>query len=247
MQRRMQVVFVIVVLFLLIGRGGALAHGYEVYLGMVNTWMVRGWYEPVPHWLVMFSDGSFYYDLPLEGLQNFDRTKSKIEESEYWGVYQIHGSTGIWKRADYGEEAVKIDSQGNILLMGTTYYRLNSVDGKKLDGSWTYYANPSDVWDHPDQDKPILTFSDEGRFADYGLFKADYLPIPEYYDDDGYSVPERAVAPGQGSYEIRDFTLILNYDDGRIRRAGFTLFYGDAPEESPVLIYVYRGGLRIMD
>jgi hypothetical protein len=28
--------------------------------------------------------------------------------------------------------------------------------------------------------------------------------------------------PGSGTYELRDFTAILRYDDGRVRREGFT-------------------------
>ena len=117
----------------------------------------------------------------------------------------------------------------------------------RLHGSWTYYTNTSDVWDHDDDDKPIISFSRDGRFVDGGLFKAGYLPIPENYDADGPPVGEADVAPGQGWYEIVDFTLILNYDDGRTRTAAFSPFFGDPADEVPVSVYVYHVRLWNMD
>jgi len=188
---------------------------YEVYMAWVSSYGFSGQYEPRPYWTVYFNDGTFYHDLPLEGLYDFNKTKSRLEEPEYWGVYEIDGTKVTWERADYGESSANIDDKGNIIVMGDTYRKLQSVDGMRLHGSWTYYANPRDAWDHPGDDKPVITFSRDGRFIDAGLFKADYLPIPEYYDEDGPDVDEADVAPGRGRYEIVDFTLILTYEDGR--------------------------------
>ena len=42
-----------------------------------------GGHRPVytfSEYLVMYEDGSFYYEMPLEGLQSFDREKSRREK-----------------------------------------------------------------------------------------------------------------------------------------------------------------------
>lgn len=229
------------------GALGEMANDYEVYMALVSTWSVTGRYEPLPRWTVYFSAGTFFHDLPLEGLHNFDEIKSINEEPEYWGVYEIDGHSGTWKRATYEASAIELDHEGNLLLMGDTYRRLQSVDGMRLHGSWTYYSNPSDAWSEPGEEKPIITFSRDGRFIDHGLFKTEYLPLPEHYDEDEWQVDEADIAPGQGRYEIADFTLILNFDDGRTRTAAYSLFYGDPTEESPAFIYIYRGRLSLIE
>ncbi|MFA5524587.1 MAG: S-layer homology domain-containing protein, partial [Tissierellales bacterium] len=59
-----------------------------VYMGFINTWAVTGYYTPRPYWLVLFDDGTFYYDLPSEGLDNFDKNNSNALTNENCGVYK---------------------------------------------------------------------------------------------------------------------------------------------------------------
>lgn len=57
---------------------------------------------------------------------------------------------------------------------------------------------------------------------------------------DPLSEVESQRAPGSGTYEIKDFSLVLNYSDGRVKQAGFTLGYKGSREESPEYIFIHR-------
>ena len=92
--------------------------------------------------------------------------------------------------------------------------------------------------------QPIIRFSADGRFQDEGLFESGLFLLPEAPDDG--SVDAQAVAPGKGTYEIENYTLTLRYDDGRVRRAAFSLYLSTKPEPSPGIIFIYRVDLNRM-
>ncbi len=50
--------------------------------------------------------------------------------------------------------------------------------------------------------------------------------------------------PGSGRYELRDFTVILRYDDGRVRHEGFTGFMGADPARMDDRIFIRRAPLQ---
>jgi hypothetical protein len=239
------------------GKGGTASHTWRiqisenqaqdvvgVYLAHRNNWP---WGEfMAPYWMVLHNDGTVYYCLPLEGLDSFDRAKSKIEENEDWGFYQIHGNTGTFTRESYPDQSVEVDSQGNILRDDSTYRKVNSVNGLTLEGSWTFHIVTIDALD-PDvypTYKPIITFSANGTFVDQGLFKADYILIPEDYGDPGR---DAAIEPGQGWYEIKNYTLFLHYEDGRVRKVGFCPYYGEQQLEYPIRLYFARTPMYRME
>ncbi len=215
-----------------------------VWMGLVSYWAVTGRYTPSPEYLVMYEDGSFYYEMPLEGLQSFDREKSRREEVEYWGTYAFDGASGSWQRATYEPSELELDENDVLQVQGSPFYRCAPVDGLRLEGAWTTYADPTD----PDLSRggvqPIIRFSADGRFQDEGLFESGLFLLPEAPDDG--SVDAQAVAPGKGTYEIENYTLTLKYDDGRVRRAAFSLYLSTKPEPSPGIIFIYRVDLNRM-
>ena len=85
------------------------------------------------------------------------------------------------------------------------------------------YSNPSDAWSEPGEEKPIITFSRDGRFIDHGLFKTEYLPLPEHYDEDEWQVDEADIAPVKDDTNC-GFYPILNFDDGRTDGSLFSLW-----------------------
>ncbi|HHT90308.1 MAG TPA: hypothetical protein GXZ68_04970 [Firmicutes bacterium] len=233
-------------LFAFGGEDRVQANSYEVYIAHVDTWGWTGIRGQIPYWFVLFDDGEIYYDLPLEGLHGLDRDRLKTEDREVWGTYQTEGRTGIFTREGYPNEPIEIDAQGQIVFRGDRYRRLAPVDFKRLEGAWTYHIVRSDAFNlelYPDY-KPIIVFHRDGTFVDLGLFKGDYLLLPEDYGTPGR---EASMQPGQGWYAIRDFTLILHYGDGRVRRAGFCFYYGEELQEQPVALYIYRSRLYLMD
>lgn len=127
------------------------------------------------NWIVLFDDGQFFQNLPDEGLLGFDRAASRANLAASWGAWSWDGSAGLVKKP--GVEArydVKLAAgkNGQLLLDGKPYFRCADVDGLRLEGSWTSYADPADPGlDGPaTSPRPILSFKKDGRFVDEGVF-----------------------------------------------------------------------------
>ncbi|MDF2524639.1 MAG: hypothetical protein K0R31_2280 [Clostridiales bacterium] len=209
--------------------------------GLSGVWMGNyipyGQYSPQQRYLIMYEDGTFYHDLPWEGLKAFDRVKSQNDTNQMdsWGKYTFSGTSGTWKynRTTTGASEMKLNGEGNLEIGLDTYYRIASVDGLRLEGAWTSYGNPKD----PDLSlggvQPIIRFTKDGRFNDEGLFSTAFKSL--FLGED-----EKKSIPGKGSYEIKDFTLTLKYDDGHELKTAFSLLYKSKAEPSPNVIFMYR-------
>ena len=210
----------------------------------MGTYIPYGQYSPEFRYLLMYEDGSFFHDMPWEGLAGFETMQSRMDENskDYWGYYMIDGNKGTW---DYhsadGSSISEIDIKSiNELVFGVNhYYRCGEVDALRLDGSWTTYADSSD----PDLKRggiqPIIRFTPDGRFVDEGLFQKGFSFLE-------YSEGESSIAPGQGTYDIENFTLKLRYDDGRERNTAFSLLFNSQKQQNPEFIFVYRVNLSKM-
>ena len=67
---------------------------------------------------------------------------------------------------------------------------------------------------------PTISFASDGRFTDDNY-------IGDYSKD-------AQLAPGSGTYEIHNFTLILKYSDGRLIQRSFTPFLNETPSTCKV-------------
>lgn len=219
---------------------GARAPGLAgVWMGMVPRGM--GSFELQPRWQVFFDDGHVYQDLPDDGLLDFDRAASRSgPRAEYWGTWTLKGKDGHMQRP--GEKfgtTIEVVKPDQIKLDGQYFNRCAKVSGLKLSGSWTSYSDPADpaLDDRPAGSRPVIRFTADGRFADEGLFasflRSGYGPEAEAQD-----------AAGEGSYEIRDFTLVLRYADGRTRREAFSGFLAADPAVKPDILFLRRGRLN---
>lgn len=215
--------------------------------GISGVWMAYirtsldvalGRYELVWRWYTFFDDGVVFADLPDAGLWNFDRASSQADPNRapYWQTYSFSGSNGEMRRAGTRYPWVLKSQKPNELKIDSDiFYRCASVDGLRLEGAWTSYANPDD----PDLDRlapgkrPIIRFGRDGRFVDEGLF-AVFMRSYTGGDD----------RPGSGSYEMRDFTVILRYDDGRVRHEAFTGFMSADPTRKDERIFLHRTPLQ---
>lgn len=183
-------------------------------------------------WMTFFEDGTFYFDLPAQGFIGYDRAESKKKHEDYWGTYNFSEGSGVWKynrEIGSGSEMTIADDGGLDTGGYGRFYRCVSVDGLKLNGSYTTYANPSDPDLKKEGIKPVIRFKPDGSFVDDGL----YMSLDPLIED------ESQRAPGSGTYEIKDYTLILHYNDGRTKQAGFTLGYKGSIEESPAYIFIH--------
>jgi len=102
-----------------------------------------------------------------------------------------------------------------------------SVDGLKLEGRWQLPGA---------ERKRRIEFTAAGRFKDDGLLEdVGYLPVPAWGGSREVAYP-RPPARGEGTYEIRDFTLLLKYDDGRVWSGDFSTSSPDRKDLSKLLL-----------
>ncbi len=213
-----------------------------VWMGLVNRWATTGYYTSQFDYMVMFDDGTCFNQMPLEGLANFDRDKSRSDDKELWGTYTYNGSSGVVKIEEYVPDDLVMDEEGKLKIGADPYYQCRSVDGLGLEGTWSLFADPND---QKEFQKEAISFTLDGKFDDKGIFSTNSFYLPEQLEN--YDVPEENIAPGQGTYEITDFTLTLRYDDGRVRKASFSLFFGSEKQPHPNIIFVYRRNLFRVD
>jgi hypothetical protein len=210
--------------------------------GLSGVWMgyyvPYGSYSPQERYLIFYEDGTLYHDMPWEGLDGFDRVKSKKDEQQegYWGTYTFSGSTGTWKynSRTNGEDKLELNEKGHLKIdnsLNSMYYPMSSVDGLRLEGAWTTYADPEDSDLGKGGILPIIRFTKDGRFKDEGVLSSTFSFL---------SSNEEECSPGEGSYSIKDFTMTLKYDDGRVHKAAFSLNLTNKPEAGPDPIFMYR-------
>jgi hypothetical protein len=208
--------------------------------GIVGVWMgmvppgFRS-YTPEPRWYTFFDDGQVFTDLPDQGLAGFDRAVSKASpgRGSYWGTYRFANGAGeIAQPGVNVKTVIRAVKPGEIQIDSNHFYRCADVNGVKLDGAWTSWTDPRDpaLDRQPAGERPILRLTKAGRFQDEGIFKsvlASYAP-----GADG--------AGGAGSYQVKDFTLELRYDDGRVKRVAFSGFLGASPAAKDERIFLER-------
>jgi len=195
--------------------------------GIVGVWIGYDWngYTNSLRYIVFYEDGAFRFTLPEKGFVGFDKAKDKIDNhgKNIWGTYTFSGKTGTWKYDAEGAkspDSLTLESDGGLNLGTTLYkkfYRCAIVDNYKLNSSYTPYSDPTDLTTfYSSGDRPVISFKSDGTFVDEGLYKFDDLNLFFPY----------FTKKGSGTYELKDYTLILNYSDSTKVQASFTFKYG---------------------
>jgi hypothetical protein len=210
--------------------------------GITGVWMgyktFVGTYEPQARFYTFYEDGQIYEDLPRAGFVGFNREESKADQYQhnYWGTYTFDGTSGeIAKPGVRYPEKLLSEGAGKLKIDSAHFYRCQPVDGLRLNGAWTSMANPND----PDLDRwepghrPIFRFTSDGRFTDEGVF-AMFLKSGDPRQD----------AAGAGMYEIRDYTLVLRFADGRVKQLALAGLLGADPAVSNDVLFISRSVFR---
>lgn len=210
--------------------------------GVVGVWMGfhgMGWSASTPSaaWMVFYQDGQVFDFLPDGGLAWFDRAASqKGPDGGNWGRIAWKGSRGSLKKRDLADP-IPVERKGpkQIQVSLDRFVRCAEVDGLKLDGTWSSLApDDPDLARMPKGATPAIHFTRDGRFTDHGLF----VNVIRTDDDAGRN------GPGEGTYQIRDFSLLLRYSDGRARALAFTGMGQIDPAKDASTIYLARFELR---
>jgi hypothetical protein len=179
---------------------------------------------------VIYPDGDYCAEMPLTGLQTFDKTGSKSSGERSWGKFTMQNGNGFFV-SQYENIKVKKISASKMEKIGYTYsfYKCTSADGLKLNGRWSYIANWSkDPYYAQAGCRQVIYFKPDGSFDDRGIFVAD-CRYPNRHAQD---------APGKGTYSISNFTLVLKYDDGRLVYKAFTGVADKDPVTENEIIYI---------
>jgi hypothetical protein len=217
--------------------------------GLAGVWMGfkflpgTGSYEPQARWVTLFDDGTSFGDLPSSGLAAFDRRASQANPSQSgsWGTWTVKGASGaIQKPGVRFPTVISVVGPDRIKLDSDVFHRSVSVNGLRLQGSWTSYANPADpaLARLPAGQRPVISFTRDGQFKDDGVF-ATFLRS-------SYGQPDPRDQAGSGTYRVADFTLILTYADGRTRHEAFTGLLGGNPAESNAILFIRRSRFNRM-
>ncbi|HMR91802.1 MAG TPA: hypothetical protein PKC69_05795 [Chitinophagaceae bacterium] len=179
-------------------------------------------------WKIVLPNGEYFNQLPAEGFLNFSRSQA----GGTWGTFVMNGNTGSFTNPYESIEVKKI-SETEMERTGYTnrLYKLAPVDGVKLSGKYNTIPNWSTIPNYPysaTEPQPMIEFTSAGTFRDMGAFVINFT-MPNQY-------PERA--PGNGTYEIKNFTLILNYEDGRKITKAFSGVFNNKVTAASELVLV---------
>ena len=163
---------------------------------------------------VFFNNGAYCDNLPNYGLYDFEKNKNDKDES---GYFKLDNGMITAKLYHYSNEVLYSYKAGNLKLADKyQFVRCKPVDGLKLDGSYISADHTSGLnYNSVGVTFPYIVFTSAGEFADVNF-------IGDYSRD-------AALAAGSGTYEIKDFTLILHYTDGRTIQRSFNANLDEDP------------------
>jgi hypothetical protein len=183
---------------------------------------------------VFFKDGTSRSWLPNGGLLNYSPQNDSIGKG---GKYTYSNGKGINYTTDNAssKETIALTSPTRMKIDDRIFYKCASVNNLTFEGSFTSVGDwkntDFNIWQ--EGKKPILQFNKNGTFVDRGIFTGIFSRYNENLD--------RA---GKGKYLVKDFTLQLQFDDGRVKELGFNLFLDAATIGN--IVYFERTGLHKM-
>lgn len=173
---------------------------------------------------IFFNNGQVYFGpkVPTEGL---DELNSRIPPELYprnWGTYTFSNGSGMLQMPFAN---IPFRTQGDKLIVTKNqrdwpFYKLNSVDGARFHGTYTM-AKSYEM-------NPVITFTSDGQFTDKGVIRV--------LSHEGNTCINEGFAPGSGTYEVKNYTVIFNYTDGRKVRIAFLGAEYDKSQLSPATI-----------
>jgi hypothetical protein len=158
---------------------------------------------------IFLSNGQVYFGskFPTEGLAGINTQLPPQLNNRDWGTYTFSNGTGAIQMP-YGK--IPIRKEGNQIILTKNqkdwpFYQLPSVNGATFTGTYTMGAVNGKI--------PSISFTANGKFTDNGALKELYH---EYVN-----CLNPAATPGSGTYEVKDYTILFNYSDGRKIRIAF--------------------------
>jgi hypothetical protein len=158
---------------------------------------------------IFLSNGQAYFGpkFPNEGLDGLDTRIPPELHRRDWGTYTFSNGRGVLKMP-YADIPLRMEGDKLIITPNQTdhrFFKLTPVDGATFNGTFALSSL--------DGKTPSITFASDGRFTDNGAIKVLYH---EYID-----CLNPALASGSGTYEVRDYSVLFSYSDGRKIKIAF--------------------------
>ncbi len=188
---------------------GGVWQGLSMSVGIAKPGAELGAELDVKH-LILFSNGQAYFGkyFPAEGLDQLNTWIKAENNRRDWGTYSFSNGKGVLK-LPYAEIPLRMEKNKLVITTNKTdhaFIKLSGVNYVKLDGNYIMNEWNGTI--------PAISFTMNGKFNDKGAIRILYH---EYVD-----CLNPALLPGTGTYEVKNHTLIFNYNDGKKIRIAFT-------------------------
>jgi hypothetical protein len=196
--------------------GNAGLDGMYRYLGFNEDVVAYGVRSNVTwqYWTFL-PDGRFFSRLPDEGLENFNLDYFRAIVPANCGTYVLNGSKGVvHDDAYHTTRPIELGAKGLYIDGVGPYIRVDRLNGWKPAGTYRV----SDWQSNPNHANIYFRFTAAGEFEERGA-----MALLGHWDRKGqYNLtedwPDAATRMGRGTYDIRNNSLTLIYNDGRRRR-----------------------------
>lgn len=173
---------------------------------------------------IFLSNGQAYFGpkFPSEGLDGLDTRILPELHRRDWGTYTFINGKGILKMP-YADIPLRMEGDKLVITANKTdhrFFQMPSVDGAKFNGTY--------VMSKVDEKNPVISFTADGKFTDNGAVKILYH---EYTD-----CLNPGLLPGSGTYEVKNYSILFNYTDGRKIKIAFLGTGYNKNNQSPAIL-----------
>ena len=179
---------------------------------------------------VFFSNGQVYFgnNFFTEGLEGLNSWIKAEQNRRDWGTYTFTNGIGNIK-FPYADIPLRMENGKLVFTTNKTdhgFIKINSVDGAKFNGT---YAFSSKTFTGEETGKtPTINFTADGNFTDNGA-----ITIMSHQST---SCLNAAKEPGSGTYEVKNYSIVFNYTDGRKIKIAFLGMDYDKNNQSPATL-----------
>ena len=179
---------------------------------------------------IFFSNGQacFVSNFPAQGLDGLNPWVRAEQNRRDWGTYTFSNGKGVLKML-YGDIPLRMDNNKLVLTTNGTnhgFINIRSVDGARFNG--TYAFSSKTFTGEESGITPLISFTADGNFTDNGGIKIMSHSTVSCLSD--------AKEPGSGTYEVKNYSVIFNYTDGRKIKIAFLGSDYDMNNQSPAVI-----------
>ena len=197
--------------------------GISMSVGIPKTGAILGAELKVSD-AIFFSNGQAYFGpkFPTEGLDGLNTWIPPELHRRDWGTYTFSNGRGVLKMP-YADIPLRMENNKFIITPNKTdheFIKLKPVDGATFNGTYALSELNGKI--------PYITFTADGRFTDDGAIKVLYH---EYID-----CINEALTSGSGTYEVKNYSVIFNYTDGRKIKIAFMGLDYDRKNQSPATL-----------